>query len=157
MKAELEWNPNSAAMSFTGGLVFIDLRDNTGIVQLIAKDPSILPDVRNEYVVEAKGVVEKKDVPNKNLATGEIEIALTSLRVINKAETTPFIIADKSDALEETRLKERFIYLDPRINFHEIDRYFFSGCTCAFFEIAIDKFTDLRYNPDEWEIEPSEQ
>ena len=59
--------------------------------------------------------------------------------------------------LEETRLKEHFIYLDPRINFHEIDRYFFSGCTCAFFEIAIDKFTDLRYNTDEWETEPHEQ
>lgn len=52
---------------------------------------------------------------------------------------------------EETRLRERFIYLDPRISFHEIDRYFFSGCACAFFEIAIDKYTDLRFNPDEWE------
>lgn len=51
---------------------------------------------------------------------------------------------------EETRLREQFIYLDPRITFHEIDRYFFSGCACAFFEIAIDKYTDLRYNPDEW-------
>ena len=52
---------------------------------------------------------------------------------------------------EETRLRERFIYLDPRISFHEIDRYFFSGCACAFLEIAIDKYTDLRFNPDEWE------
>ena len=52
---------------------------------------------------------------------------------------------------EETRLRERFIYLDPRITFHEIDRYFFSGTTCAFFEIAIDKYTDLRFNPEEWE------
>lgn len=51
---------------------------------------------------------------------------------------------------EEVRLRERFIYLDPRITFHEIDRYFFSGCACAFFEIAIDKYTDLRFNPDEW-------
>ncbi len=51
---------------------------------------------------------------------------------------------------EQTKLQERLIYLDPRITFHEIDRYFFSGCTCAFFEIAIDKFTDLRYNPEEW-------
>ena len=55
---------------------------------------------------------------------------------------------------EETRLRERFIYLDPRISFHEIDRDFFSGCTCAFFEIAIDKYTDLRYNPDEWTVTP---
>ena len=103
-----------------GGLVFIDLRDNTGIVQLIAKDPSILPGVRNEYVVEAKGVVEKKEVPNKNLATGEIEIALTSLRVINKAETTPFIIADKSDALEETRLNYRYLDLRRPVLFHNL-------------------------------------
>lgn len=52
---------------------------------------------------------------------------------------------------EETRLREKFIYLDPRITFHEIDRYFFSGTTCAFFEIAIDKYTDLRFNPEEWD------
>lgn len=51
---------------------------------------------------------------------------------------------------EETRLRERCIYLDSRISFHEIDRYLFSGCACAFFEIAIDKYTDLRYNPEEW-------
>ena len=52
---------------------------------------------------------------------------------------------------EETRLREKFIYLDPRITFHEIDRYFFSGTACAFFEIAIDKYTDLRFNPEEWD------
>ncbi len=51
---------------------------------------------------------------------------------------------------EQTKLQERLIYLDPRITFHEIDRYMFSGCACAFFEIAIDNFTDLRYNPEEW-------
>lgn len=51
---------------------------------------------------------------------------------------------------EQTRLRQHLIYLDPRISFHEIDRYFFSGCACAFFEIAIDKFTDLRYNANEW-------
>ena len=53
-----------------GSLVFFDLRDSTGIVQLIAKDPSILPDCRNEYVVEAKGIVEKKDVPNPRPKNG---------------------------------------------------------------------------------------
>ena len=95
-----------------GSLVFIDLRDASGTVQLIAKDPSILPDIRNEYVVEAKGVVEKKDVPNPALKTGEIEVTLHSLKVISKANLTPFIIADKTDALEETRLKYR--YLDLR-------------------------------------------
>lgn len=95
-----------------GSLVFIDLRDASGVVQLIAQDPSILPDVRNEYVVEAKGIVEKKDVPNPALKTGEIEVVLHSLKVISKANLTPFIIADKTDALEETRLKYR--YLDLR-------------------------------------------
>ena len=95
-----------------GGLLFIDLRDSSGIIQLIAEDPSIIPDIRNEYVVQAFGKVRKKDVPNPNLKTGEIEIALTKLVVINKAELTPFIIADKSDALEETRLQYR--YLDIR-------------------------------------------
>ena len=95
-----------------GSLVFIDLRDASGTVQLIAKDPSILPDIRNEYVVEARGLVEKKDVPNPALKTGEIEVTLHSLKVISKANLTPFIIADKTDALEETRLKYR--YLDLR-------------------------------------------
>ena len=95
-----------------GGLVFIDLRDSSGIVQLIAEDPTILPEIKSEYVVQAFGTVRKKDVPNPNLKTGQIEVALKKLVVINKAELTPFIIADKSDALEETRLQYR--YLDLR-------------------------------------------
>ena len=53
--------------------------------------------------------------------------------------------------LEKTRLEQQCIYLDPRISFNEIDRYFFSGCACAFFQVAVDVFTDLRYNGDEWE------
>ena len=52
--------------------------------------------------------------------------------------------------LERTRLEENCIYLDPRITFQEIDRYFFSGCACAYFQIAVDVFTDLRYNEAEW-------
>ena len=53
--------------------------------------------------------------------------------------------------LEKTKLEEQCIYLDPRISFNEIDRYFFSGCACAFFQVAVDVYTDLRYNADEWE------
>ena len=53
--------------------------------------------------------------------------------------------------LEKTKLEEKCIYLDPRISFNEIDRYFFSGCACAYFQIAVDVYTDLRYNSDEWE------
>lgn len=52
--------------------------------------------------------------------------------------------------LERVRLEENRIYLDQRITFNEIDRYFFSGCACAYFQIAVDVFTDLRYNADEW-------
>lgn len=52
--------------------------------------------------------------------------------------------------LERTRLEQNCIYLDPRISFNEIDRYFFSGCACAYFQIAVDVFTDLRYDEREW-------
>lgn len=52
---------------------------------------------------------------------------------------------------EKTRLEENHIYLDSRIAFTEIDRYFFSGCACAYFQIAVDIYTDLRYNADEWD------
>lgn len=52
--------------------------------------------------------------------------------------------------LEKVRLEQNSIYLDPRISFNEIDRYFFSGTAGAYFQIAVDVFTDLRYNPDEW-------
>jgi aspartyl-tRNA synthetase len=95
-----------------GAIEFIDLRDTTGIVQLTAKDASLIPDVRNEYVVQAYGTVAKKDVPNPNLPTGEIEVVLDKLVVVNKAVNPPFIIADKTDALEDTRLVYR--YLDLR-------------------------------------------
>ena len=53
--------------------------------------------------------------------------------------------------LEKTKLEQHCIYLDPRISFNEIDRYFFSGCACAYFQIAVEGYTDLRYNADEWE------
>ena len=52
---------------------------------------------------------------------------------------------------EKTRVEEEHIYLDPRISFQEIDRYFLSGCACAFFQVATDVYTDLRYNQEEWE------
>lgn len=52
--------------------------------------------------------------------------------------------------LEKTRLEENCIFIDSRISFNEIDRYFFSGCACAYFQIAVDVYTDLRHNPEEW-------
>ncbi len=52
--------------------------------------------------------------------------------------------------LEKVKLEQNCIYLDSRISFNEIDRYFFSGCACAYFQMAVDVFTDLRYKADEW-------
>lgn len=95
-----------------GSILFIDLRDNTGIVQLCVEDPSKVPDVRNEYVIQVEGVVRKKDVPNPKLPSGDIEVLVKDMKVINKAENPPFIISDKTDALEDTRLEYR--YLDLR-------------------------------------------
>ena len=95
-----------------GAIEFIDLRDNTGIVQLTITDSSKVPDVRNEYVIHVKGKVQKKGNPNPKLATGEIEVLVSELDVINVAENPPFIIAEKTDALEDTRLQYR--YLDIR-------------------------------------------
>ena len=95
-----------------GSLIFIDLRDRTGIVQLTVNEGVEIPDVRNEYVIQAKGKVAKKAVPNKNLKTGEIEVVVSEIKVLSKAKTTPMIIADETDALEDLRLKYR--YLDLR-------------------------------------------
>ena len=53
--------------------------------------------------------------------------------------------------LERTKLEQNNIYLDPRISFQEIDQFFFSGCACAYFQLAIDTYTDLRYDPTEWQ------
>ena len=52
--------------------------------------------------------------------------------------------------MEQTKLQEHSMYIDPRISFQEIDRYFFSGCACAYFQIAVDTYTDLQYNQEEW-------
>lgn len=97
-----------------GALVFIDLRDRYGITQLVFNEDiaTQISDVRNEYVLQVKGtVVERKD-KNPKLETGEIEVVVREVKIVNKAITTPMIIADETDALEDTRLKYR--YLDLR-------------------------------------------
>jgi len=95
-----------------GSLIFIDLRDRSGIIQIVANEQANIPDVRNEYVIQVVGTVRKKDVANKNLKTGEIEVIAEKIEVFSKAKTTPLIIADDTDALEDVRLKYR--YLDLR-------------------------------------------
>lgn len=102
-----------------GSLIFIDLRDRTGIVQL-AFDESTEKEifdkafsVRAEFVLCAKGVVrERGGAVNKNLATGEIEIVVDELKVLGRAQTPPFEITDSGDVKAELRMKHR--YLDLR-------------------------------------------
>lgn len=97
-----------------GQLVFIDLRDRSGICQLVFDESmsEALKDVRNEYVLSVSGTVLQRKDANPDLKTGEIEVKVENFEIINKAKTTPLIIADETDALEDTRLQYR--YLDLR-------------------------------------------
>jgi aspartyl-tRNA synthetase len=97
-----------------GAIVFIDLRDTYGITQITFSEEIAhqIADVRNEYVLEVYGTVALRRDANPKLATGEIEVLATKVKILNTAITTPLIIADQTDALEETRLKYR--YLDLR-------------------------------------------
>jgi aspartyl-tRNA synthetase len=99
-----------------GGLVFIDLRDRFGITQIVVKpdhkDYEKALKIRSEFVIEVKGVVLERESKNLNIATGEIEIEVTDLIILSAAETPPMTVSNDSDALEETRLKYR--YLDLR-------------------------------------------
>ena len=95
-----------------GSILFIDLRDRSGIIQVTANENVEVPDIRNEYIISVKGKVALKEKENVNLKTGKIEVIASEIKVINTAKTTPLIIADETDALEDTRLKYR--YLDLR-------------------------------------------
>lgn len=97
-----------------GSIVFIDLRDRYGITQITFDEAHTesIKDVRNEYVLWVKGEVSAKEVPNPKLETGEIEVLVKEVKVLNSSKTTPMIIADETDALEDLRLKYR--YLDLR-------------------------------------------
>jgi len=97
-----------------GSLVFIDLRDRYGITQLTFREEIAdqITNVRNEFVLEVYGEVVKRNDANLKMATGEIEVVVEKVKILNEAKTTPLIIADETDALEDTRLKYR--YLDLR-------------------------------------------
>jgi len=99
-----------------GGLIFIDLRDRFGITQLVVKPENDFYDlalkIRSEYVIEVKGKIIERESKNKNMSTGEIEVEVTELIVLSQAETPPIIVSNDTDALEDTRLKYR--YLDLR-------------------------------------------
>ncbi len=99
-----------------GGLIFVDLRDKEGITQLVVRPENenyeTALKLRSEFVIEVEGQVVERESKNKNIVTGDIEIDVTSLTILSAAQTPPMSVLDDSDALEETRLKYR--YLDLR-------------------------------------------
>ncbi|ATG97364.1 aspartate--tRNA ligase [Mesoplasma lactucae] len=97
-----------------GGLTFIDLRDIHGITQLVIDEnhEALIQDLKPEYVIQVEGIVKERKSKNLNIPTGEIEVEVNDLKIINKSETTPFEIKDGVEASEDTRLKYR--YLDLR-------------------------------------------
>ncbi|MDZ7786356.1 MAG: aspartate--tRNA ligase [Candidatus Saccharibacteria bacterium] len=104
-----------------GGLIFIDLRDHTGLTQLTIRPEEVdkqvfaaAESIRDEFVIEATGTVQERDeeLKNPHIATGDVEVVVQSLRVLNKAETPPIHIHGEDQSSEENRLKYR--YLDLR-------------------------------------------
>ncbi|MDQ1144914.1 aspartyl-tRNA synthetase [Bacillus sp. SORGH_AS 510] len=103
-----------------GGLIFIDLRDRTGIVQVVFNPDTssealqTAEKIRNEYVLDVVGTIVSREAGtiNENLKTGKIEVQAEKVTIINEAKTPPFMISDKTDASEDVRLKYR--YLDFR-------------------------------------------
>ena len=101
-----------------GGLMFIDLRDTSGIVQIVIDDtvPAELIEksegVRAEYVIAVKGKVRERQSKNPNLPTGDIEVLADELKILDEAETPPIYIKDDDNVSESMRLKYR--YLDLR-------------------------------------------
>ena len=103
-----------------GGLVFIDLRDRTGIVQLAFNDETDRDifekavSCRSEFVLAAKGRVCERSAKNKDIPTGDIEVLVDDLRILSKAQTPPFEIVDDLNTNEELRLKYRYLDLRRR-------------------------------------------
>lgn len=102
-----------------GGLIFIDLRDREGIMQLVINPKKVSSDVmatagslRNEFVIEVTGVVAQREQENTNLPTGAVELKVSALTVLNTAKTTPFEIKDDVEVSDDNRLRYR--YLDLR-------------------------------------------
>ena len=95
-----------------GGVCFIDLRDRSGIVQLVAREGEVYDIARglkNESVLKVNGKVCERESKNPNLPTGDIEVELTSLEILNSSLDLPFEISDDTTALEDTRIKYRYL------------------------------------------------
>lgn len=109
-----------------GGLIFIDLRDRTGIVQIVFNPElnkeqwEIADTCRNEYVIEVTGVVKQRESINKDIKTGEVEIIANEIVVLNEAKTTPIEINDNNQVSDELRLKYRYLDLRREKMFNNI-------------------------------------
>ncbi len=103
-----------------GAMTFIDLRDRYGITQLVVDEETSelvttkLAELGREFVIQAKGTVRERSSKNSNIETGEIEIALSEIQILNTAELPPFTIQDNTDGGDDLRMKYR--YLDLRRN-----------------------------------------
>src|ERR1700688_2769617 len=101
-----------------GNLIFIDLRDRGGIAQIVfnkelgAAAHARAEELRSEFVVAIRGRIARRQKPNPELASGEVEMFASELRILNTAKTPPFVVEDEVNASEETRLHYR--YLDLR-------------------------------------------
>src|SRR5574344_642157 len=99
-----------------GGLIFIDLRDRWGITQLVVnptnENYATSELVKPEYVLKATGKVIERESKNKQIPTGDIEVEVTELTILNTSEVIPMSVQDDTDALDDTRMKYR--YLDLR-------------------------------------------
>ena len=102
-----------------GGLLFIDLRDRSGIIQLVVRPDNdfynIATNLKNESVIKVSGVIKERENKNKNIPTGDVEVIVSDLTLLSEANDLPFEITDETTALEDTRLKYR--YLDLRRNY----------------------------------------
>jgi aspartyl-tRNA synthetase len=135
-----------------GGVIFLDLRDRTGILQVVIDQSSIGEEgfvkaekIRSEYVVVVKGLVERRseDTINTNISTGLIEVRAYELRILSEAETTPFQIEENSIVREELRLKYRYLDLRrPDLQKNLILRHKVANATREF--LNHDGFLDIE-------------
>lgn len=123
-----------------GNLIFINLRDRTGLVQLAFNDNTEravfekAQQVKSEYVLMAKGQVQKRESVNNKLKTGEIEIIVNDLRILSKAETTPFEVTNSEKVNDELKLKYRYLDLrNPKLQKNMIMRHKIAQVTREYF------------------------
>ena len=132
-----------------GGLTFLTLRDRSGEIQLVVSPDSAdevkekTAKVRTEYVLACEGIVQKRSAPNANMKTGELEILVTSLRILSEALTPPFYIEENVNANEPLRLKYRYLDLRrPDMQRNLIMRHKIAKCARDYFDA--EGFLDIE-------------